>query len=51
MSQQENNPLDTTWILDSGATSHITGNPNLISGLRPIATAPMTTAGRKAHQV
>jgi hypothetical protein len=51
MSQQENSPLDTAWILDSSATSHVTGNPNLISGLKPIAAAPMTAAGGEAHQV
>jgi hypothetical protein len=51
MMQQDVSRLDTTWILDFGATSHVTSNPNLISGLKPVAAASMTAAGGEVHQV
>ncbi len=35
--------LDTFWVLDLGATHHVTWNPNIISRFKPIIATPMIT--------
>jgi len=42
---------DDFWILDSSATQHVTGNPDLITGLQPVSTSLMISAGGESHTV
>jgi hypothetical protein len=42
---------ETMWMLDSGTTYHVTGNPDLILGLQPMHHAPMLDAAGEAHPV
>ncbi len=42
---------DTTWMLDSDATHHITSNPDLASGIHPMYQALMIDATGKSHPV
>jgi hypothetical protein len=43
--------FDTVWMLDSGATHHVTRNPDIISNIQPVIHNPMTDAIGKSHLV
>jgi transposase InsO family protein len=43
--------FDIVWMLDSGATHHVTGNPGIISNIQPVIHSPMTDAAGKSHLV
>jgi hypothetical protein len=43
--------LDNLWVLDLGATQHVTRNPNIISRLKYVVATPMATIGGGAHIV
>lgn len=45
------NTLDSLSMLDSGATQHVTGNPDLIFNLRSCSVAPMLKAGGTSHRL
>jgi hypothetical protein len=42
-SSLKKNELNKFWVLDLGATHHVTWNPNIIYGLKPIIATPMIT--------
>jgi hypothetical protein len=41
-------PTVPDWILDSGASAHVTGERNLLSEIRTVPTSSVTTAGGQA---
>jgi hypothetical protein len=43
--------LTASVLLDSGATHHVTGNPNIISDIHQVHHSPMLDATGKAHPV
>jgi hypothetical protein len=51
----ETNVLDNrfpTWILDSGATHHVTGDPKLLHQINPYTrSGPILAAGGESHTV
>jgi len=47
----KDNTNDNYWILDSGATQHVTGNLELISGLQNIHTIPLISVGGELHTI
>jgi hypothetical protein len=40
-SSLQKNELNTFWVLDLGAIHHVTWNPNIIYGFKPIIATPM----------
>jgi hypothetical protein len=54
LAELEVNSLEDSpvWILDSGATQHVTGNPDILTNIKKVSHAtPMLTAGRDSHNV
>lgn len=40
-----------SWYLDSGATHHISGDPNIFSSIHPISGSQIRSAGGQSHNV
>ena len=42
---------NSSWYLDSGATHHVSGDPNVFSSIQPISGSQIRSAGGQSHNV